>query len=109
MPKTSAHPDLSDDYAHEVDAARTNKPTRIGKLAKKIVTQAGETRPLVFPLIGERNRPIYDSERKLVGITEHAPMFVAAINLIHEIAECDDDIVPDDLWVRARGIVGVKL
>lgn len=66
------------------------------------------TSTLQLPLAAADNRPIYDRVGKLVSVPEHAQMFVAAVNLVNEIAESDDDIVPDELWERARKIVGAK-
>lgn len=44
------------------------------------------TGPLQFPLVGEENRPIRDAKGRLVSVTEHAPLFVAAANLCAEVA-----------------------
>lgn len=53
----------------------------------------------------DETRPIYDAHGKVVSFVQNAPKIVAAMNLLNEIAQSDDDIVPDDLWERARKIV----
>lgn len=62
--------------------------------------------PLVFPLHGEPNRPIYDHGGRLVSVSEHAPIFVAAINFVHELSRMtgnpDDGAVVDPNNIRAR-------
>jgi hypothetical protein len=36
--------------------------------------------PLALPLTGGNNRPIYDANRRLISITEHAEEFMHAMN-----------------------------
>jgi len=57
----------------------------------------------------DTTRPIFDVNGLVVSFTAHAPRIVAAMNLVNEIAQSDDDIVPDDLWDRARRIAEGKL
>ena len=85
---TSAAPSLYDD--HKAAAVLTNE-------SPAPWAQADST------------RPIYDANRRVVSFVANAQRIVAAMNLINEIAQCDDDIVPDDLWARARKIVEGKL
>jgi hypothetical protein len=57
--------------------------------------------PLVLPLIGETNRPIYDSAGVLVSVSQHAPMFVEAVNLLFEINK-DNASLPHHLCDRVQ-------
>lgn len=60
--------------------------------------------PLHFPLIGERNRPIYDSSHRLTGIVEHAPLFVAAANFVYELSVMSADGSDDGPMLSVNAI-----
>lgn len=78
-------------------------------LAERGITLAEATK-LQFPLNGQTNRPVYDAVGQLVSIPRHAPMFVAAVNLVHELATTTkwDSATLETVGERARQILRMQ-